>query len=146
MEKLTRGLASQKGVTLIEILASIVILSIIVISLMSFFAQSSLANTNTKKMQSATYIAVKAMEEVNNTISTTVQPSDLNLLSLSGYSKVTGTTSTFEKSPNPAGYFVRVVLVPKTSPMISIKVKVYQDSSMSKLEAQMEMLVSWKQQ
>ena len=47
---------NEKGLTLIEVLASIVILSIILVSIMNFFPQMGLMNkTNARKISSNQY-------------------------------------------------------------------------------------------
>lgn len=145
MKKWSGEFFSEKGVTLVEIVASIAILSIIITTLCAFFLQSSNANATSKRMEEATYIGQNCMEEWNERITTTPQPTNLSLFTPSGYSKVMGTTSSYEKNPNTTGHYVWVDLVPKTGSLVRVKVKVYKDSSKNKLEAQMEMFVSWKQ-
>jgi prepilin-type N-terminal cleavage/methylation domain-containing protein len=132
----------EKGLTLIEILISISILSIILVTFLTFFTQSANVNKTSKNIGDATYVAENCMEEISNTISKTTQPTNITNFTLNGYTQKTG-TSTYEKFPS--GHYVFVELVPQTSPLITVKVKVYKDSSKTKLESQMEMLLSWKQ-
>lgn len=59
-------LSSEKGVTLIEILAALVILGIIVVSFLTFFIQSSRTNNISGTIIDATYVAQAQIEEVFN--------------------------------------------------------------------------------
>jgi hypothetical protein len=101
-------------------------------------------------MMDATYVAESTMEEINNAITIAVtteftSPAFLSKFSLpSMYTKKCTDGTCYEKTTNTNGHYVYVELVPKDL-LISVKVKVFNNSSSSKtLEAQMEMLVSWK--
>jgi prepilin-type N-terminal cleavage/methylation domain-containing protein len=143
MKKLFTIFFSEKGLTLIEILASIVILSIIIMSLLSVFIQSSRSNSFSKNIMDATYIAESSMEEISNSVTASTSLTNLNLI---GYTKKCSDGSCYEKSSNTKGHYVYVELVPKGTQLVNAKVKVYNNNSSSKkLEAQMELLLSWKQ-
>jgi prepilin-type N-terminal cleavage/methylation domain-containing protein len=159
---------NEKGMTLIEILASIVILSIIIVSMLTMIVQSSQSNTISKKIMSATYVAESTMEELNGTVAqstdlATTFPIELNKLTKSdGNPKYTLTTlvnpncqtncKSFETTV--PGYYVYIEL---TSPppitkvnsttanrLVNIIVRVKKNKTTAKIEAQMEMLLSWK--
>ena len=151
MKNLSNYLGTEKGLTLIEILTSILILSILIMSFLTMFIQSSRTNSTSKKITDATYIAESSMEEINNAISTastTAETSQdfLNKFNLlpSQYSKKCLDGTCYEKISNTKEYNVYVELTPKDT-FISILVKVFDNNSSSKhLESQMEMLVTWK--
>ncbi|ULT55842.1 prepilin-type N-terminal cleavage/methylation domain-containing protein [Neobacillus drentensis] len=157
---------NEKGMTLIEILASIVILSIIIVSMLTMIVQSSQSNTISKKIMSATYVAESAMEELNGTVAqstdlTTTFPIELNKLTKSdGNPKYTLIVNpdcqTICKSfeTTVPGYYVYIEL---TSPppitkvntttgnrLVNVIVRVKKNKTTAKIEAQMEMLLSWK--
>jgi type II secretory pathway pseudopilin PulG len=141
MKKWSTYFFSEKGLTLIEILASITILFIVIMSLLSFFVQSSRTNTTSKKIADATYVAESCMEEISNSVTTS---KSIDTLILNGYKKIVGTTSNYEKDPNTTGHYIFIEIVPK-DPLVTVRVKVYKDSSKLNLEAQMENLLAWKQ-
>jgi prepilin-type N-terminal cleavage/methylation domain-containing protein len=144
---------NEKGMTLIEVLASIVILSIIVVSLLTFFVQSSRTNSVSKNIISATYVAEKSLEEIYETISKTYMLSDFitanpnpagfTLLSRTYDADSVPVKAIYEK--NESTYYIKMELESaKNSPLVKVKVKVYTDSTDVNTEAQMEMLLAWK--
>lgn len=65
MKKIKEKLHQQEdGVTLVELLASIVLLTIIVTTVLSFFIQAGRANNRIDDMNEATFIAQEQMELV----------------------------------------------------------------------------------
>ena len=161
MKKVSSYFSSQRGMTLIEILVSIIILSIIIVTLLTMFMQSSRTNNTSKNIVNTTYLAENSMEEIRNfVVSTTFSSSTtyMSNLTISGYDKLTLTDLDkitdydkssgyfYKKSNNTQGHFILVKLVPKDAPLVKVTVKVYNnETSSKKLEAQMEMLLSWKQ-
>lgn len=150
MKKCSRS--SEKGITLVEILASIVLLSIIIVSLLSMFVQSSNTNNISKNIMDATYVAENSMEEINNavsshTVTTAENTTDfLRTFSLpSGYKKICPDGTCYEKRTDTDGHYLYVVFQPKDISLVTVQVKVYNnDTSAKKLESQMEMIISWK--
>lgn len=57
---------SSHGFTLVELLVSITILSIIVVTFLTFFIQSAKTNASSEDMLDATYVAQAQMEEIYN--------------------------------------------------------------------------------
>lgn len=55
---------NDRGLTLIEVIASLVIISIILISLLGLFVQSKKTNVSSEGIHDATYEAQKAMEQL----------------------------------------------------------------------------------
>jgi hypothetical protein len=101
-------------------------------------------------MMDATYVAESTMEEINNAVTNAVTTEVTSQAFLSKFSLPTIYTkkctdgTCYEKNTNTNGHYVFVEFVPKNL-LISVKVKVFNNNSSSKkLEAQMEMLVSWK--
>jgi hypothetical protein len=140
---------TEKGLTLIEILASITILFIIIMSMLTMFAQTARTNNTSKNITDATYVAESCMEDVNNSLtisniswSNLTSPSSLSLPS-ADYQKVSN--NLFTKINETNGHYVLVEFLQKENPLVSIKVKVYNENSSSKkLETQMEKLITLK--
>ena len=145
---------NEKGMTLIEILASIVLLSIIIVSMLSMIVQSSRSNTVSKNIMSATYVAESTMEELNGTVTqstdlTTSFPNELNKLIKSDgtpkYKILSNTNGQAFIETNVPGYYVYIETNSSSgSNLVKVKVKVYKDQTKAKIEAQMEMLLPWK--
>ncbi|GEK89329.1 prepilin-type N-terminal cleavage/methylation domain-containing protein [Alkalibacterium putridalgicola] len=61
LEKLKKD---ENGVTLVELLAGIAILSIVVTAFLAFFIQAANTNKQTNEMNEATFIAQEVLEEI----------------------------------------------------------------------------------
>lgn len=146
MKKWSAYFCSDKGMTLIEILASMVILSVIVVSLLSMFVQSARSNNVSKTIMGATYIAETHMEEI---YSLAVASTSLDIASTAivnkGYTLVSKTSEQASYGRNVTGHYVFIELASASGdPLVKAKVKVFKDQSKSVKEAQMEMLIAWK--
>ncbi|WP_059173512.1 type II secretion system protein [Bacillus sp. FJAT-27445] len=150
--KLSSILKSQQGFSLIEILAAMMILTIIIVSMLPMFAQSSRSNTFSKNMIDATYVAEAHMETVYNVIST-VPSLDSAEKSLKdapyGYTPTTRDCPTdskcFEKTGGGHYTFIQITNSVSSKELAKVKVKVYKDSTKAVKEAQMETLLTWNQ-
>lgn len=140
---------NEKGLTLIEVLASIVILSIIGVSLLTFFVQSARSNNLSKTMMDATYVAQSYIEEINNLNNSSSTPTNITVLGdkiknigfVSDNSPGTGCSSCYKKDLTGNSRFVHVKLTHQSDSLGKVLVKVFTGT---KQEAQMEMLISWK--
>jgi prepilin-type N-terminal cleavage/methylation domain-containing protein len=135
---------NEKGMTIIEILASIVILSIIVVSLLSFFVQTARSNNVSKNIVDATYAAENEMEEVYSQIKASTSLSTLT--TPAGYTQKSKTTvnAVYDKSIPQHYIYLELVSPAVGNPLVTLKVKVYKDNTKAVQEAQMEMVVQWK--
>lgn len=66
LEKLMKQLKTENGVTLVELLAAIAILSIIVTAFLALFTQAGRTNSMIDDKNEATFIAVEEMEKITN--------------------------------------------------------------------------------
>ena len=131
-------IASQKGMTLVEILATITILSILVVSFLAIFVQSARSNNISEEVLDATYVAQAEMEKVYNYSSIV---SDFN------DAKIKITDLNYHNSENNqykkaiGGFNIELVLkaVDESDELAQIVIKVY---SNNRLEAQVETIVS----
>jgi Tfp pilus assembly protein PilV len=132
---------SEKGLTLVEILASLTILSIVIVSIFSMFVQSSQATNYSSKKIDATYVAESVMEQMTNIVT-----------SSAGMSEITAPNGFITKDCSTCygdtvqGHYVYVKVYEKQpgNGLATVSVKVFQDSSKTRQEAQMESLLSWK--
>lgn len=143
MKKISSYFSSQRGVTLIEILVSIIILSIIIISLLSMFVQSSRSNSVSKNVMDATYLAETEMEVMYNLINSSTSLAALS--TPSGYTQKSKTISTAIYEKSVTGHNVVAEITNETNPLVRIKVKIT-NSNKTKEEAKMELLLSWEKQ
>lgn len=135
--------SSEKGLTLIEILVSIVILSIIVVSFLSMFVQSSRSNAVSKNIIDATYIAEKEMEELYGKISSANSLAEFSPTTYMLREPKTNEKAFYEK--NVPNHYILLELTSKPDdPLVKVLVKVFSDSTETKQEAQMEMILSWR--
>ena len=64
IEKIKRAWGREDGVTLVELLAAIILLSIIVVSFMGFFTMAAQTNSRTNAVNEATFLAQEEIERV----------------------------------------------------------------------------------
>lgn len=141
--------STEKGLTLIEILASIVILSLIVVSFLSMFVQSSRTNNFSKRIVDATYVAETQMEEINNLNKSLASSSLANLAdeikNKNGYTTDSSCSNCYAKPISGHYVLVQFKNVSTVSTDLGkVLIKVYKDNSKTSQEAQMEMIVTWK--
>lgn len=91
LERLTKQFKKEHGVTLVELLAAIAILSIIVTAFLAYFTQAGRTNNVTTEINEATFVAQEEMELVtylsqNNYTIEQVRNHYGNVLKEEGYS------------------------------------------------------------
>ncbi|MBS4208950.1 type II secretion system protein [Bacillus sp. FJAT-50079] len=99
-------LIEERGVTLIELLASIVLISIILMTFFTVFFQSATTHKTAEEIQDATYLAQTEMEAVySSSISTSFNGSKNAILSL-GYTFINDSNKEliFEKTLDTSMY------------------------------------------
>lgn len=65
-KKFLKSIKDEKGVTLVELLAAIAILSIIVTAFLAFFIQAARTNSQTNEVNEATFLAQEEIERVTH--------------------------------------------------------------------------------
>lgn len=144
--KLKNIFFTRKGMTLIEIIISLALLAIIIIPFMTMFVHSTSTNSKSQNILDATYLAQNTMEELYS-ISISYPFSDGILqLTASGYTEtviVSDDEYNFEKEQD--GYYIKIEIRNSayTGNLVKAVVKIYNNSSMNKLESQMETILSW---
>lgn len=61
-KKIKRNISGEEGMTLVEVLASILLLSLIITTFLSFFIQAAKTNNRTDAVNEATFIAQEQIE------------------------------------------------------------------------------------
>lgn len=135
-------LSSNKGLTLIEILVSIVILGIIVVSFITLFIHSARTNTISEKMLDATYIAQTQMEEFYHLKN--LSNKDMTDLGFEKIEMNCDNDSCYSKESE--GYYIWTEFKHPTdrSQLVHVIIKVFNNHKKDKLEAQMETIVPSK--
>jgi prepilin-type N-terminal cleavage/methylation domain-containing protein len=144
MRNFSSNFFSEKGMTLIEILVSIVILSMIIVLIIPMFVQSSRSNTMSQNITEATYLAQAEMEEIIN-MNTSSTSSSVNTLSdgilMRGYQNDISCHKCYGMSRD--GHYIFIQLKSISGKLGKVIVKVYKDKKKDKQQAQMEMILSW---
>ena len=149
MKRVVTGVIfSNKGISLIEILLSIVLLAIIVIPFLSLFVVSTYFNYAAGNIVDATYIAQRTMESVYNINASTDQISVAleSLVDDEGFIQNNANSEDYEYSKSESGWFVVLQIHGSAfdeNYLYKIIVKVYEDNSLEKLEAQLETIMAW---
>lgn len=139
-----KKLTNEKGLTLVEILAAIVIISIIFISIITILNLTAKSNRISKEIIDATYVAQKEMEFIYKLSSENVK---LDAFSYYQPMAKDGNWNVYEKISESEhdGYLIVVKEDDINDPMIRIVVQVFEknDETMVELKAQMETLLKW---
>ncbi|OKL38255.1 type IV pilus modification PilV family protein [Domibacillus mangrovi] len=113
LKKRVKNLMSNDGMTLIEILLSIVILTIVVLSFSAMFIQSARTNQQTESAMDATYVAQTCIEEVihKSIENSMVCPVTKAVTPAEGYDQTyRGTIDTFYVNINKSNHDGKVVV------------------------------------
>ncbi|MBS4177848.1 prepilin-type N-terminal cleavage/methylation domain-containing protein [Lederbergia citrea] len=140
-----RAKTDNRGMTLIEVLLSMVILSIVIVTFLTMFIQSAKTNKHSGDIIDATYMAQTHMENIYQ-ISTN-NSYDKGLEKLVDEGKFTKkTTTTFTKRDK--GFYISIELVsPKDQDYVGkVLVKVFNHPADTKPAAQMESRILWKEE
>ena len=141
MRKIKRSFfIKEKGLTLVEVLASIVIILIILIFFLSIFIQTAKTNETSEKIVDATYIAQTEMERFYGYSKTVEKSNRVNILK-----DVEGYTYEFVDSKevykiNRDSYEI-VVTLNDNEDLTNILIEVFDTSG--KKVAQMQNIVEW---
>lgn len=127
-KKMKRLLVEEDGMTLVEILASILILSLIITTFMSFFIQAAKTNNQTDTVNEATFIAQEQIE----------------LLTYYSTTKSVDETMTLIKDASTKAGFTIVSKISKESENLYKGNVEISESKGGKIYAQMETRLSFK--
>lgn len=140
-------LINRKGMTLIEIIVSLAILAIIIVPFMNMFVQSTVTNKKSETILDATYVAQSNMENIYSiSKSKTFIAGRLQLTDNDGFIETdVSTNNNYNYTKNVTGYFINIQImrIVGKGNLVKLLVKIYDNSSMSKLESQMETILPW---
>lgn len=136
---------AQSGMTLVEVLASIVILSIILSIVFMVFIQTAKTTRTTEETIDATYIGQTEMEKVyaesNKSDFATWQPADdfISKASVDGW-------DIYERQPTPKNPFRVTLQLKEDNDMVRVLILVYEKDEQNdeKPLVQMENLYKWE--
>lgn len=131
---------NARGVTLVEILASLVILSVILVVFVPLFGHSMTSTKVSEDMLDATYVAQTTMEELHQQMTT------LNETSISSLKNITylrKDTERYYYKKETSDAYIEISIKAPVDGLSSVLVKVYPNSGKSKLLAQMETINRW---
>lgn len=135
---------NQSGLTLVEVLAGIVLISIIMLLFITVFSQFFSTTKKSEDIISATYVAQKEMEQIYDLSQTTSFNELDSKLSEHGYEKYKIENSwAFFRKKDTFDILVKIK-TPEEVDLIPIVIEVFEPST-SKLEATMEHLLKWKE-
>lgn len=140
---------NDDGMTLVEILAALVILSILILSFLALFGQSAKQNKNSEQVMDATYIAQVYMEDIyaissKYTFELGLIEMKNDALNYGTYTALDDDIHIFKVSKD--GYFIEIELVKLSGEREGeLLVKVYDALDETKLKAQMETVLFWGQ-
>jgi prepilin-type N-terminal cleavage/methylation domain-containing protein len=153
-EMFNKSVFSEKGVTLIEILVSIVILSIIVVTFLSMYVQSAKTNRISENILDSTYIAQTQMENIYNLSTSGSFSEGLDMLKNDdfNFNEVTCNNKyCFEKQAN--GYYVMLTITSnnnvnededESNGLYSVLIEIFNNRTKDRKEAQIETIINWK--
>ncbi|WP_162632648.1 type IV pilus modification PilV family protein [Paraliobacillus zengyii] len=135
---------NQNGMTLVEIIVSIAILSIIIVTFLTFFIQSTKVNNVSKDITDSSYVAQSEMEEIYH-LSDTMSYVD-TITYLSNTYHVNSSDSNYEyiltKQMEDTNIYNISITFTTNDDVKDVVVKVYNDAN--KLEAQLETKLLWE--
>lgn len=138
----------DKGLTLVEILASIVILSLLIISFLALFLNSAKSINKTEVIIDSTYVVQTKMEEIYGISQTYGFSNSLSRYSGLGWTEIVSNQPLTKITMNQNNdYYITAELTKNVnSPnLVTVLIKAYDDESKQKLETQMETILLWKE-
>jgi type II secretory pathway pseudopilin PulG len=133
---------AERGLTLIEVIASVAILMLIIMTFVPLFTQSMRSTTVSSNIMDATYLAQTAMEEAYH-LSTTYsfeeavkQVDDMTFIGTEG--------PWYRFVEYKDGAYIELSMKIPEDELSNVLVKVYSDDSKSELKAQMETIYRWE--
>lgn len=136
---------NEEGLTLVEVLASIVILSIVLTTFLLIYAQSAKTTYQSEETIDATYVAQTEMEKIYEISknSNTKRKKDLDGYNGPSEEKITGLSwDVYNKKKEQ--FYIEVKLTEETPyEMTRVVIKVYEELDDEHPKAQMENLFMW---
>ncbi len=141
---------NESGISLVEVIASIVILSVILISIFTMLTQSGRTTKNNEDIVEATYLAQTEMEKLYDKSQTTLFADYENAIDLELDYDIISPETEYEKDiTTPNRNFYIQVIISKTDPILlttHIIINVYDEKSspLKTPKAQMQNTLEWR--
>lgn len=138
---------NNKGVSLVEVIASIVILSIILISVFVLFVRSAETTHTTDEIVDATYVAQTELESLYAVAKNTAFSTREAAILSAGYTNLDAGGNAlgyFEKTDATTGDYIKVTITQiASSTLTRVVIEVY-DEKNGTMKAQMQNTIKWK--
>lgn len=143
MKLLKKYVQKENGISLVEVIASIVLISIILLSFYKLFLQSATTTKTTEHIIDATYVAQTEMEKFYSLSKSKNFPNELDQEVFTGYQykRVNNGFYIYENKTDYSNYLLELKLKPLTNNLTRIVVKVYDKKGV--LKSQMETTLDW---
>lgn len=137
---------NSKGLTLIEVLVSIILISIILFSFFSFFIQSAKTGKTSEEVVDATYLAQVEMEKIYEVSNKGDFKSGINEIvnSLSYKQLAPDSSKEYRYSKSQDGFYLRLTFKEHTYPGMSyLVIEVFEHENDIRPRAKMETILEW---
>ncbi|OAT80882.1 hypothetical protein A6P54_12805 [Bacillus sp. MKU004] len=137
-----KDIFSERGITLVEIIASIAILSLIILTFVPIFTQSMRSSKAASDMLDSTYLAQTVMENVYQL--TTEYQFNEAVNHVDEMTFIGSQDDWYQYVQYKDGTYIELLIEKPDDELSNVLVKVYADDTKSKLEAQMETIYRWE--
>ena len=134
---------NENGLTLIEVLASVVILTLIITTFLMMFLQSAKTNKASEKIIDSTYYAQVEMENIY-AISELTSFENRKTEMKNRLQYETSDSIHFIKDDSKSKKYYEAKLEVEKKDLVRLIVRIYNNKDEKKLEAQMETLLAWE--
>lgn len=137
---------NSKGLTLIEVLVSIILISIILFSFFSFFIQSAKTGKTSEEVVDATYLAQVEMEKIYEVSNKGDFKSGINEIvnSLSYKQLSPDSSKEYRYSKSQDGFYLTLTFKEHTYPGMSyLVIEVFEHENDIRPRAKMETILEW---
>ena len=132
----------ERGITLVEIIASIAILSLIILTFVPLFTQSMRSSKAASDILDSTYMAQTVMENVYQL--STKYPFDEAIHHVDEMTFLNSQDDWYRYVQYKNGAYIELLIHKPQDELSNVLVKVYTDDTKSKLDAQMETIYRWE--
>lgn len=144
-----KTLKAEKGFTLVEVLASTILITLILVSFLTIFAQGAKTNRVSENIIDSTYLAQTEMEKIYG-LSKNINSNNISAAfpSTQYESPVPKTVEgskwiEYKKKNNPSGATILIRIEDTTEKLTRIIIEVYEDPKMNP-KAKMENVLIWE--
>lgn len=137
---------NNKGLTLVEVLASVILISVILFTFFSFFIQSAKTGKTSEEVVDATYLAQVEMEKLYEISNKGDFKSGINEIvnSLSYKQLAPDSSKEYRYSKSQEGFYLKLTFKEHTYPGMSyLVIEVFEHEQDIRPRAKMETILEW---